>query len=445
MKVNNIRICAIIFLATFIGYAICIIPAQGDSVWSLHIAESFIRTGNFDLDEYRPLIMPEEYRIEEVQGHLFSVYPLGAPIIAIPFIYALDLFDSLPFCGGVSLSTYLLNQPPDGVVMQLEKIIASLLSAVNCLIIFLLARQYLDIAKSSVLTVIFAFGTSTWSVASRGLWQHGPSMLCLTIAIYILIIAKKKPSLVPLAGFPLAFSFLARPTNIISILLLTAYVWFAYRRYWIYYIICLAVILVPFVLYNYSIYHTLLSPYYSPQKLGNNPFQGSALAATLLSPSRGLFIFSPILIWSIYGFYRTIRQYRLGPHHINLYLFGATILHWITISSFGDWAGGYSIGPRYFTDVIPYLIVFLIPVLDTLQLSNKTSIAIRIRSIVFICLMGFSIFVHYRCSTDIEPSLWNSIPVNYYQDQGRLWDWSDVQFLRGLCPNNGIQAPKCWY
>ena len=326
-----------------------------------------------------------------------------------------------------------------------KRSIASILTAVNCVIIFFLGRYYLNVAKSIVLTIIFAFATSAWSIASRGLWPHGPSMLCLSLTVYLLIAAQKKPWLVALAGFPLAFSFLIRPTNIISIGLLTVYIWFAYRRYWIYYLLALAVVLSPFLLYNYSVYSSILPSYYSPQKLGNSPFLIEALAGNLVSPSRGLFVFSPILAFSIIGFYRTLRLFRLGPHHINLFLFGAVVLHWIAISSFRDWGGGKSIGPRYFSDMIPYFICFLIPVLDTLSLSIKSPIAMQLWTLMFVFLVAFSIFVHYRCSTDIGPSLWNNIPDDINNNPSRLWDWSDIQFLRGLCQNNMLQAPRCWF
>ena len=315
MKRTNLLISAIIFTATFVVYSISSITPRADSMWSVYLAESFVRTGNFNLDEYRSLIKPDDYRVVEVNGHLYSFFPIGAPLMASPFVYAIDHFTSLRLFGGENLSTYLLNHSPDDVVSFVEKFIASILVALNCVIIFILSRRYLNIAKSIILTLIFAFATSNWSVSSRALWQHGPSMLCLSLAVYILIVAQDKPSLVPLAGFPLAFSFVVRPTNIISIGLLTIYVWFAFRRFWGYYILCLAVILVPFFLYNYSVYSALVSPYYAPQRLGNNPFLAQALAGNLMSPSRGLFIFSPILACSILGFYRTFRKFKLVLCH----------------------------------------------------------------------------------------------------------------------------------
>jgi len=443
MQRTTLYISATIFLVAFFIYTMSPITPQSDSLWEVYVAERLVKTGKPDLDIYRQLISPDDYRIENVNGHLYSVYPLGTPLMAAPIVGVIDIIGSRLF-GGMSLSAYLLIHTPNSTLFLVEKMIASILTAINCVIIFALGRYYLNTAKAIILTIIFAFATSAWSVASRGLWQHGPSMLCLSLTVYILIVGQKKPRLVPLAGFPLAFSFLIRPTNVISIGLFTIYVWFAYRKYWIYYILCLAAVFVPFIIYNYSIYSSIFSPYYSPQKLGNSPFLLEALAGNLVSPARGLFIFSPILILSIFGFSRTFRKFRLGQNFINIYLFGAIVLHWIVISLFKDWGGGWSIGPRYFSDMIPYFICFLIPVLDGLSLSRNSLPVIRLGTIGFVIITIFSIFVHYRCSVDYGPTEWNIKP-DISITQSRLWDWSDIQFLRGLCPSGGLEAPKCWY
>ena len=212
----------------------------------MYVAESLVRTGNPALDAYRQVILPHDYRIKQVNDHLYSVYPIGTPLMAAPFVYAIDRLPGLEMLGGESLSAYLLTHPPDSMVFFIEKLIASILTAINCVIIFGRGRYSLNVVKSIVLTTIFALGTSAWSTASRGLWQHGPSMLCLSLTVLCLIAAQKKAWLAILAGFPLAFSFLVRPSNIISIGLLTVYVWFAYRRYWIYYALGVAAVLIPF-------------------------------------------------------------------------------------------------------------------------------------------------------------------------------------------------------
>ena len=51
------------------------------------------------------------------------------------------------------------------------------------IVIFLIARQELAALPAMLVALAFAFGTSAWSTASRSLWQHGPSMLLLGLAL----------------------------------------------------------------------------------------------------------------------------------------------------------------------------------------------------------------------------------------------------------------------
>src|SRR6266700_2150384 len=53
---------------------------------------------------------------------------------------------------------------------------------------------------------IYALGTSSFSVSSQALWQHGPSQLALTTGLYSLIRGRKEPFWIGLAGFSLAFA-----------------------------------------------------------------------------------------------------------------------------------------------------------------------------------------------------------------------------------------------
>jgi hypothetical protein len=55
-----------------------------------------------------------------------------------------------------------------------------------------------------------------------------------------------------------------------------------------------------------------------------------------------------------------------------------------------------------------------------------------------------SVFIHYRCSTNWGPANWNNTPNNIDNNRDRLWDWYDIQFLRGLCPEPLYEAPRCW-
>ena len=109
---------------------------------------------------------------------------------------------------------------------------------------------------------------------------------------------------------------------------------------------------------------------------------------------------------------------------------GILFLHWLTIASFRDWGGGHSFGPRYFTDIVPYLIYFLIPVLSYLRRAEGL---VKRVSVFFLCLcIAASLFAHYRCANSREVFGWNGHPTDVTFHHERNWDWGDIQFLRGI-------------
>ena len=82
------------------------------------------------------------------------------------------------------------------------------------------------------------------------------------------------------------------------------------------------------------------------------------LAGHLLSPSRGLFIFSPFLLFSLVGVYRVWREPRwsfLRP----LTLAVAIVL--IIESKHFDWWSGWAYGYRHIVDTCVFLALFLVP------------------------------------------------------------------------------------
>jgi hypothetical protein len=157
-------------------------------------------------------------------------------------------------------------------------------------------------------------------------------------------------------------------------------------------------------------------------------FYPGNILGLLFSPSRGLFIFSPVLAFALYGvFLRFRRQGFSGP---DIFL-AVIILVYLFSFTFGGrwmWYGGHAFGPRYSADLVPYFIFFLIPVLvkaSTLGRHKKT-----VFIILFFCatLAGFA--VHYRGAIREATWTWNIKPVNIDDDHRRLWDWGDPQFLR---------------
>ncbi len=121
---------------------------------------------------------------------------------------------------------------------------------------------------------------------------------------------------------------------------------------------------------------------------------------------------------------------------LDLILVLIIVTHFFLVSTFWHWWGGYSIGPRLMTDVIPLLIYFLIPVIA--YLTNSTSVSAPIK-IVFIVAALISLLMQWHGAASEAMYAWNNIPTSIDLDQARLWDWSDPLFHAGIPWINTIQ------
>jgi len=133
-------------------------------------------------------------------------------------------------------------------------------------------------------------------------------------------------------------------------------------------------------------------------------------------------VFSPFLLFAVLGIWIAFRRHWQTP--LAYYLAAILLLHWIAISAFVDWTAGFCFGPRYFSDMTPILIFFLIPVLAAFETGRATRLAVAAFAVT--ALIGFGIHLRGAVSWDVER--WNYPEVN----PARAWDWKDPQFLRGL-------------
>jgi len=156
------------------------------------------------------------------------------------------------------------------------------------------------------------------------------------------------------------------------------------------------------------------------------------LLGTSRSLATYLFVFCPLLGFSIYGIVRSLRSRR--DRLLDLLIAGTVVMHWFVVSGFPHWYGGHCFGPRFFADIIPYFAYFLIPVLAWL---SETRSALRSWLLLsFILLTAVSLLIHLSGAVNRASHRWNSAPVNVDKSTGRVWDWHDLQFLRGV-----VQGP----
>ncbi len=104
----------------------------------------------------------------------------------------------------------------------------------------------------------------------------------------------------------------------------------------------------------------------------------SAMVSNLVSMNRGVMLYFPLSILSIFGITTFIKKDRL----IGLVLLFTVIGSWVMYSMWVDWDAGISWGPRFFIPIMPYLIIFAFFVLERDKPSPSWLITLFIISII---------------------------------------------------------------
>jgi len=431
----------LLMLFTFTAHALSPVTTSTDSAWTFHVAASIVQEGNANLDEYRPLMdLDVDYRLREVGPHIYSYYPAATPLLIAPALPLVNAIFGLTHA--TDFYSYLDAHGPDERTANLEKVFASVLVSLSTGLMYLIARCSLRTGPAIGIALCLAFATSMWSTASRALWQHGPSVLLLLAALYLALVGRGRAPALFVGGSLLAFSYLVRPTNSVSFAFLGLYFLLNYpRRTWIF-VLGALLVLVPYIADNLLLYGNLLPPYSYQlfERLGTPAAIGVALAGTLVSPNRGLLVFTPLFLFSLYGGWISVKKGGFRTNNLSLYMVGILVVHWTVTSLFEDWGGAWSIGPRYFVEVTPYLCYFLIPVVGGVLLHNPAW------RLLFVAAAACSLFVQAHCALSDYPFLWNGKPRALVEAPERKWDWGDLQFLRGFCPEDPLEgrAPACW-
>jgi hypothetical protein len=164
-----------------------------------------------------------------------------------------------------------------------------------------------------------------------------------------------------------------------------------------------------------------LHPYYDFRKVQGSNTIYEALAGNLISPARGLFIYSPIFLFSFLGIYYKWKEETLSLFDYAIFL--TVLFHWILVSRNLNWWGGHCYGYRLLSDMIPFFVFYLIFFLKYANLKSPT-FALFILSIIV------SLFINFQGANRMETYYWNLQPSNIDENSFRVWDWKDAPFLR---------------
>jgi hypothetical protein len=413
---------AALFAAALAAFLVTPMRGTSDAQYALLVSEALIEHGSIRLDPWfdpGTKTAPARdlpYQIESTRGHAYYAFPHGTSILSVPLVAAARLF------GSSSVDADGAYDP--AAEARMERALASGLSAVFLLLVFLTARLAAPRPTAAIVALAAGFATPVWAVASRATWSHDWLLVLYAVAVLLLVrweLHDRRPHPALLATL-LAWAFFVRPTAAVGGVAIAAYV--AWRRPRD------LVTLVPvgllwialFVASTRAAEHCWLLSSYRPGRLGSPTFL-EALAGALLSPGRGLLLYCPVAAAVpalLVRFWRDVPGKRLVA-----VFGGAVAMHVIVVAAFPHWWGGHSFGPRLLVDTVPFLAA-----LAALGLAGARGSSSWIAGAAV--LLALSVAIQASGALSIAPHVWNLLPTDIDTAPARLWDLADYPPLRAL-------------
>jgi hypothetical protein len=380
-----------------------------DALGNLLTSQAILQQHTIKLDRYQGVLTGyvQDWHLRNKQGHIYYHYPLGTPILALPFVGIANIFH-------LDMS----NREHEAFLQNVISMSSTMMVSLFCYLIF---RYYLSPGYSLPATAAFVFGTSIISTIGTALWSVNFSsifvLLSLSLVVYRSYLQHFR-AYPYLMGFFLFFAYLCRPTSVIFIGLIGIY--FGLKKRDILgkllgvFFFCFLI----FMVFSWMEYGQFLPDYYLPQQLGEPPDVLTAIWGHLFSPSRGLFIYSPHLLLPLFGSLVFIRRlYRQLLFWIAVLWLG---LHLMLISRNSMWWGGGCFGSRMCTDALPAFLLLT----GLLYHSGLKKCSAQSRWIIVgLFLMCSSIAVYINT----YQGLYNTYTLDW--GDSHLFDWSCPQFL----------------
>jgi hypothetical protein len=408
---HRIRVACLLGAVCFIVYLTNLRPLGAwDSIPARLLPFSILRQGNLDLDEFTWLrrIDTEPYFLRRgPNGHWLSRYPVALPILVTP-LYA-------------PITWWLQHRHVDdddvrfrlaSVVM--ERVAAATIAAASVGFVFLAANLIGSTRVAVGVALAYGLGSSTWTVGSQALWQHGLAELGLAGLSFFLLAPIRRPTAVAAGAFA-ALGVLARPTMLVFALVALVFVWRERRAQLIPFLMLPILGAGSLLAYNIRLAHSAIAW----PRLGAFRWpRWSSFFGLLVSPNRGLFIYTPAAALALPTMYRPGRAGRRWLAYAPFGIAGYLLLY----SAWSGWWGGHSYGPRFLTDALPVIALCAVPAVERLWQWRPGRVLV---SAVALWGVGVQAIGAY-----CDDNSWNALPVSVDKTSWRVWDWDDPQILR---------------
>lgn len=463
-----VRAAALSFLLVLAVYSSSNVSDFGDGYLALPTAHSLLYQRDLDLGEFSgEPFFEEHYGMVRVGGRDVDYFPYLTAVFATPVVAAWDVLG----VAGITTSSEELIR--GGRMRQLQVLAASTVTAAAAVVLALVTRRLLLLsirarrgdgaAQGSggqgaagsgawlgpdhrwalpVYATVIALGTTLWSTASRALWQHGPSVLVCGSALLCVVHLlgsddpRRRRRLALAAGVLAGLSYWARPTNAVLCVALMGLLAWRRRAAVVPFVAGAAGIQVLVVAANLVLLGRALPPYFTASRVGWHGQLPEAAAANLVSPARGLFVFSPFLLAALLLLLPR-RWSRLGAdlQAVVVAAVLGSLGYLLAVSAYGEkWWAGHSYGPRFMTEAVVLLaplalVVIFGPGED--HGSPATGHAGSRWRLLGVMAIAASVFTHMMGAQVAGVRCWNREPVDVDRDPSIVWDVARPQVLEG--------------
>ena len=366
----------------------------------------------------RAAVAPDRPRV-------FVWYPPGSSILSAPLLLAIHLASPLSpvFADGR------YNWQGEA---ELQGLLAAALGAAFAVLAFALARLWLSPIAALAVALSGSLGSMIWSTTSRNLWSSSWGVVLLAAAVYLLARAWTRNRPIPSVwlGTFLAWSYFCRPSFAVHIAACGLFVLLYRRREGLRLAAVGSAWFVGFLFWSKHLFGTWLPDYYQHAQL-SLAHAPMSLAANLLSPGRGILIYVPAL-FVVFAMLHRFRQH-ISQQPLLWLALGASAAHLLLLAVYPVWWGGFSYGPRFAVELLPWLVLLATLALDALARSQISNAITRRWQMSAICLSLVAVWIHGRGAYSDDTYLWNLRPIHVDVDAtAAVWNWRYPQFLAGL-------------
>jgi hypothetical protein len=391
---------------------------SGDNMATVTLGPVLVRHRTIDLssERYYQTRRRLHYSAIRVDDRILPAYPLGTGLLSVPYAALTEL--TLP--GG----------DWDVLAQRRDKHLAALLTVASAVLLFAGVRRRHGEASALATAVLFAASTTVLSSASQALWSMTGELFCLCVALFLLLPGGGSVARAVAAGVAAGGAFVCRPTAVLAGGAIAILLW-RHRRELLAYGLAQAVTVGVAALLLQSVYGHPLGGYglaNGRERWGSHVAQG--LAATLVSPSRGLLLFFPFVLLVPLGLpaLRGDRQLR----DVFAAAAAACLGVYLLVSGYDEWWGGKSIGPRLMTELAPFLALLMLPVFQRWRELGGGRILLAVA-------LALAVVTQLLSTYTARGYVWNA--HFDLHDASTRWSVRHSQLLALWCPSCVIPPP----